>query len=338
MTEPVDWRVYRGYGEPHDGFARLPEAPPWRRFNGELPAVEPLRPEIEPALPPGLAERARSYRPGAKIVEAANAAMLLRRPLLVTGRPGTGKSSLALSIAYELQLGPVLHWPVTSRSQLQEALYRYDAIGRLQETNLYRSGETDPVAPIGRYLRLGPLGTALLPRERPRVLLIDELDKSDVDLPNDLLNVFEEGQFEIPELARLVDAASVEVGTADPGVTAVVENGVVRCNEFPIVVITNNSEREFPPAFLRRCLRITVEPPDSETLTEIVRAQLGTPATERAAEVIARFKTLSQHSVLAIDQLLNAVYLATTIDVDDPQVQGRLLDDIFAPLTWNQPD
>ena len=102
------------------------------------------------------------------------------------------------------RLGPVLRWPITSRSTLQDGLYRYDAIGRAAGRD--QPGPTKrpsaAVAAIGRYIRLGPLGTALLPTRRPRVLLIDEIDKSDIDLPNDLLNVFEEGEFDDPRAAR----------------------------------------------------------------------------------------------------------------------------------------
>lgn len=125
-----------------------------------------------------------------------NAALFLRRPLLVTGRPGTGKSTLAYSIARELKLGPVLRWPITSRSTLLEGLYRYDAIGQLREEHLWQlrartSAEVVPAAEphssaeaasfaggIGRHLRLGPLGTSLLPYSRPRVLLIDEMTRA----------------------------------------------------------------------------------------------------------------------------------------------------------------
>src|SRR5205823_6354697 len=125
-------------------------------------------------------ERAQAYRADDKVVNMVNAALYLRRPLLVTGRPGTGKSTLAYSIAFELKLGPVLYWPITSRSTLTESLYQYDALGRLQEASLQQSASRsgDFQSPdIGRFIRLGPLGTALLPRARPRVLLIDELDK-----------------------------------------------------------------------------------------------------------------------------------------------------------------
>ncbi|HEY0698434.1 MAG TPA: AAA family ATPase, partial [Micromonospora sp.] len=216
----ADWRVYLGTGEPHDGIERLPEPPPWRAFDGTVPA------DAGEGVPTGAEQRrdvirrARAYLADPDVVDMVNASLYLRRPLLVTGKPGTGKSTLAFAVAHELRLGPVLYWPVTSRSTLADALYRYDAIGRLQEANLHRlDPSAAPAVPdIGRYLRLGPLGTALLPAHRPRVLLVDELDKSDIDLPNDLLNVFEEGAFEIPELARLpVEQSQVRVGTADAG-------------------------------------------------------------------------------------------------------------------------
>ncbi len=186
--QPESWLIYRGTSEPHDGVGRLPPAPAWRAFDGG-PLVEPRLPDDNGSSRRlGTPERARTYRATHDEVELVNAALYLRRPLLVTGKPGTGKSTLAYSIAYELRLGPVLRWPITSRSVLQDGLYQYDAIGRLQEASLRRTtatGDEPFTAPdIGRYIRLGPLGTALLPQRRPRALLIDELDKSDIDLPN----------------------------------------------------------------------------------------------------------------------------------------------------------
>ncbi|CAM5380335.1 AAA family ATPase OS=Streptomyces alboniger OX=132473 GN=CP975_30505 PE=4 SV=1 [Streptomyces alboniger] len=169
------------------------------------------------------------------------------------------------------------------------------------------------------HLRLGPLGTALLPYERPRALLVDEIDKSDLDLPNDLLNVLEQGQYEIPELVRAArhsaDDGSAEVladGTDSP---VTLTRGRVRCRAFPFVVLTSNGEREFPPAFLRRCVRLRLRRPDRNRLTDIVRAHLGTPDGE-AESLITRFLERAGNGELATDQLLNAIYLTGVAGLD----------------------
>ncbi|MFJ2768896.1 AAA family ATPase [Streptomyces sp. NPDC087300] len=322
-----DWRLFRG-----DGDARhvdFPEAPPWRRFT-----------------PADGAPRPRPYLIGPDESEVVNAALLLRRPLLVTGHPGTGKSSLAHAIAHELSLGRVLAWPVNSRSTLRDALYDYDAIGRLRESNLRRESAADAATgtgegtgdatgesagpDIGSYVRLGPLGTALVPGERPRVLLVDELDKGDVDLPNDLLTVFEEGEFEIPELARLPeDQSDVDVLTTDPRVRARVTRGRVRCSEFPVVVITSNGEREFPPAFLRRCVRLDLAEPDEQRLRDIVEAHLGDAALDGVDDLLRAFLGRRAPGELATDQLLNAVFLRKG-GLDLPP--GALLDAVLHRL------
>ena len=133
--------MYRCASEPHDGINRLPVAPPWRSFAHLIEPEEILDP---PPLPAGAAEqrrlgrhlRATTYQADREEIHLVNMALLLRRPLLVTGRPGVGKSTLAYSIAHELRLGPVLRWPITSRSTLQDGQYHYDAIGRLQDVGL----------------------------------------------------------------------------------------------------------------------------------------------------------------------------------------------------------
>lgn len=272
-------------------------------------------------------------------VELVNAALYLRRPLLVTGKPGTGKTSLAYAVAHELDLGEVLNWSITTRTTLKDGLYRYDAIGRLQEVQRQKN---DQPADIGNYIQLGPLGTALLPSEKPRVLLIDEIDKSDIDLPNDLLNTFEEGEFEIPELVRLkgtVNQVTVQTAYTDPTEehtkkdrTALIMEGKVQCNIFPFVILTSNGEREFPPPFLRRCLRLDLREPNDQELEKIVEAHLENVATE-AKELITQFVQRRNKGDLATDQLLNAVYLVTRNQAPKGEEKQRLIDKLLKYLS-----
>lgn len=315
-SERRDWWIYRGTGEPIEPALSelLPPPPPWRRFDGE---------PLEGSAPDDTAEATRkigalgAVRPSSDDheVDMVNAALYLRRPLLVTGAPGTGKSSLAYRIARELRLGRVLRWSITSGSSLAGGLYSYDAIGRMQAAGARQAGAADEQdTSIGNFIQLGPLGTALLPREQPRVLLIDELDKSNIDLPNDMLAVFEEGEYPIRELARLARTdPEVTVFTDDPDGVATIRHGRVRCHAFPVVVITSNGERDFPPAFLRRCLRLEISPPNMTQLAEMVSAHFRGLANTETQELIQAFVSRSQAAGgLPTDQLLNALYLATS--------------------------
>ena len=337
MTDdrPDPWGPFSGTGEPGSGVA-LPEAPSWRCFRAVgSPRPVPADDDSDKDSSAKLAALTEI-----NVVRMINAALLLRRPLLVTGPPGSGKSTLARLVARELSLGPVLRWPITSSSQLRHGLYSYDAIGRIHDENRRRTGDragarlgraVGPTAArsaaaervrqrsarrpgpndgdLGRYIRLGPLGTALLPWERPRVLLIDEIDKSDIDLPSDLLHVFEEGEFYIEELRRLPDDhPTVRVQTADRGGKLVaVPGGLVRCSEFPVVVLTSNDERTFPPAFLRRCLRLVLKQHEKNQLETIVKVRID--GATGVAGLIDRFVGERTEKTLATDQLLQAIYL-----------------------------
>jgi MoxR-like ATPase len=336
-----EWRIYQGVNEPHDGIDRLPGPPPWRDFAHDGPTTpfdRSAEAEGGRRLP-----NAEAYRADERTIEAVNTALYLRRPLLVTGDPGVGKSTLAHAVARELRLGAVLRWPVNSKTGLRDGLYRYDSLGRLEDAGVARRSEDrpadpSPVADLGRYVRLGPLGTALAPYALPRVLLIDEIDKSDIDLPNDLLDVFEEGLFEIPELSRVADKQpQVRVRPADDGEPVTVVGGTVRCRTFPFVILTSNGEREFPPAFLRRCVRLHLPAvDDDERLRAIVRAHLPTAADD-ADEVIGRFLSHAASGELATDQLLNAVYLVSSTAQEGAPDLDRLTRLVFQHLNVTVP-
>jgi len=328
-------QVYQGTGWPLPDQGQgpaIPDPPPWRAFDGG------------PVLPPPPEDDAENRRrlgsvspaqPSAsqREVDSVNLSLLLRRPLLVTGRPGTGKSALAYRIARELKLGRVLRWTITSRSTLNSGLYDYDAIGRVEAANARRKPSEE--REVGDFLTLGPLGTALLPYERPRVLLVDEIDKSDIDLPNDLLSVFEDGEYTIKELARLAKVApEIEVHTADPDRTAVIRRGRVRCRAFPMIVITSNDEREFPPAFLRRCLRMHIEDPDVDQLAAMVHAHFRGKESARSRDLIQEFVARSRRvDGLAADQLLNAVHLVTSEEYSYDELWDGLIDSVWQRLT-----
>lgn len=342
-----DWKIFQGNGETDaNAIERLPAPPRWRKFSSKQTgsATNKERLGVTFQTPP-------------EAVELVNAALYLRRPLLVTGKPGIGKTSLIYAVARELDLGEVLRWSITTRTTLKNGLYDYDAIGRLQDSQrrfkeAELSGEKaidiDKAIDIGQFLQLGPLGTALLPSQRPRALLIDEIDKSDIDLPNDLLNVFEEGEFEIPELVRLkktVEQVTVRTSYNDENetmtcsdITTTIESGRVTCQTFPFIIMTSNGERDFPPPFLRRCLRLDMREPDEKTLETIVSAHLE-DLTDEARVLIKDFlarrdgKDGKRGGDLATDQLLNAIYLVTRNNAPKGEEKSHLIERLLKYLS-----
>ncbi len=172
---------------------------------------------------------------------AVNAAVTLERPILVKGEPGTGKTQLATEVAAALGM-PLYEWHIKSTTKARQGLYEYDAVSRLRDSQL---GD-DRVHDIGNYIVRGKIWEAFESPERP-VLLIDEIDKADIEFPNDLLQELDRMEFYVYETRQLV-----------------------RARHRPVIVITSNNEKELPDAFLRRCFFHYIKFPDKETMAKIV--------------------------------------------------------------------
>lgn len=172
---------------------------------------------------------------------AVNAAITLERPLLVKGEPGTGKTVLAIEVAKAVG-APLIEWHVKSTTKAQQGLYDYDAVSRLRDSQLGDNRVED----IGNYIKKGRLWDAFEMDQRP-VLLIDEIDKADIEFPNDLLQELDRMEFFVYETGE-----------------------TIRARHRPIVIITSNSEKELPDAFLRRCFFHFIKFPDAETMRDIV--------------------------------------------------------------------
>ncbi|MEQ1500636.1 MAG: MoxR family ATPase [Myxococcota bacterium] len=183
-----------------------------------------------------------SYIADPALMQVVDAAVALRRPLLVKGEPGTGKTLLARAVADSLGR-EFMSWHIKSTTKAVDGLYHYDVVQRLNDA---RFNDRD-VSDIRKYIKLGPLGRALV-ADAPVVMLIDEIDKADVEFPNDLLRELDEMAFHIPELDE-----------------------TIRAKHRPITIITSNAEKELPDAFLRRCVFHYIAFPDREQMQRIVR-------------------------------------------------------------------
>ncbi|NES21480.1 MAG: MoxR family ATPase [Symploca sp. SIO3E6] len=212
------------------------------------------------------------YLPSPELINAVNLAIFLeKRPLLLKGEPGCGKTRLAQAVAQELGL-PYEPWYIKSTSRARDGLYTYDAVRRLHDTQLVRMGEKSQslVDNLDNYIEMGPLGRAFEQTQRT-VVLIDEIDKADIDFPNDLLRELDEQKFTIEETGREVEAKYP-----------------------PIVLITSNDEKDLPDAFLRRCLFYYIEFPYPQ-LTEIVNAHFPQSSPEVVEAAVNRFSELRQN-------------------------------------------
>ena len=231
--------------------------------------------------------------------EIVNAAIVLKRPLLLKGEPGTGKTELAQVIAEDLNLR-LIRWNIKSTSKASEGLYVYDTVQRLNDSRFHDKDVSD----IRQYIKFGKLGEALRSEEQT-VLLIDEIDKADLEFPNDLLFELDQMSFDVVE-------------TGDH----------FRAKHRPIVVITSNSEKELPDAFLRRCLFHYIEFPDSSMMEEIARVHFPDLQQNLLSQIVARFYFIRQRHELrkrpSTSELLDWIQAILAGGISEKQLNKKL--------------
>ncbi len=206
---------------------------------------------------------AETYIASRELLQSVNIAMALKKPLLIKGEPGTGKTMLAQAVAEALDMELII-WNIKSTTKAQDGLYVYDTVQRLYDSQFGEVGVDD----IAKYIRMGKLGEAFR-REKRVILLVDEIDKADLEFANDLLWELDRMEFYIPETGETVKA-----------------------QERPVVIITSNAEKELPDAFLRRCIFHYISFPDAEMMNRIIRAHYPDLSNQLADQVLQAFYRL----------------------------------------------
>jgi MoxR-like ATPase len=259
----------------------------------------------------------QSYVATEDLMTAVNAAVTLERPLLVKGEPGTGKTLLAREVATALGR-PYFEWHVKSTSKAQHGLYEYDAVSRLRDSQL---GEAK-VADIGNYIRRGMLWEAFV-SPSPAVLLIDEIDKADIEFPNDLLRELDRMEFTVYETSETIAAT-----------------------HRPLVIITSNNEKELPDAFLRRCFFHYIRFPDADTMVRIVEVHfpgLKKRLLRQALEVFYEVRDVDGvRKKPSTSELLDWIKLLVAEDIDAEALrQGdatKAIPQLYGALLKNEQD
>lgn len=238
---------------------------------------------------------------------AVNASITLERPLLIKGEPGTGKTVLAAEVAQALGV-PLIEWHVKSTTKAQQGLYEYDAISRLRDSQL---GD-EKVKDIGNYIKKGKMWEAFTSEQRP-ILLIDEIDKADIEFPNDLLLELDRMEFFVYETGEQIKAV-----------------------QRPIVMITSNNEKELPDAFLRRCFFHYINFPDAETMQQIVDVHYPGIKQKLVAEALNVFFEVRDVPGLkkkpSTSELLDWLKLLMSEDIDEKVLRERDPNKLIPPL------
>ncbi|WP_417412986.1 AAA family ATPase [Hoeflea sp.] len=247
---------------------------------------------------------------------AVNAAIKLERPLLVKGEPGTGKTELAIQIAQALGLD-LIEWSVKSTTKAQQGLYEYDAVSRLRDSQLGDERVND----VANYIRRGKLWEAFA-ADRKTVLLIDEIDKADIEFPNDLLQELDRMEFFVYETGE-----------------------TIRARHRPIVIITSNNEKELPDAFLRRCFFHYIRFPDMETLQRIVDVHYPGIKQTLVREALTQFYEVRETAGLkkkpSTSEALDWIRLLVSDDVEPETLRGdakNALPKLHGALLKNEQD
>ena len=248
-----------------------------------------------------------SYIATDDLTMAVNAAVTLERPILIKGEPGTGKTQLAIEVAQSLGK-PLYEWHIKSTTKAQQGLYEYDAVARLRDSQL---GD-DKVHDIANYIRRGKLWEAFDSEVQP-VLLIDEIDKADIEFPNDLLQELDRMEFYVYETKKLITA-----------------------RHRPIIVITSNNEKELPDAFLRRCFFHYIKFPDEKTMAQIVDVHFPNLKKDLLSAALNTFYKIRDVRALkkkpSTSELLDWIKLLLAEDIPVEALRGENARDAIPPL------